>query len=81
MVDVRDTESMQRSFRTRVRCFDFSGGARVVMPLAGGGAAMGERGGGRREKPRKIRLWAAHLKSWHGFCFGLRGYHETRAFG
>jgi hypothetical protein len=56
-------------------------GGRVVMPLAGGGAAMGERGGGRREKPRKIRLWAAHLKSWHGFCFGLRGYHETRAFG
>jgi hypothetical protein len=57
------------------------GGVRVVMPLAGGGAAMGERGGRRREKPRKIRLWAAHLKSWHGFCFGLRGYHETRAFG
>ena len=32
---------MRRSFRTRVRFFDFSGVARVVMPLTGGGVAMG----------------------------------------
>ena len=50
---------MRRSFRTRVRFFDFSGVARVVMPLTGGGVAMGERGGERREKQRYIWLLAA----------------------
>ena len=58
--DVQDTESMRRSFRTRVCYFDFfGGGARVVMPLTGGGVAMGERGGERREKQRYIWLLAA----------------------
>ena len=33
-----------------------AGWARVVMPLTGGGVAMGARGGERREKYRKIRL-------------------------
>ena len=45
---------MRRSFRTRVRFFDFSGVARVVMPLTGGGVAMGERGGGWRESIGKF---------------------------
>ena len=36
-----------------------AGGARVVMPLTGGGVAMGERGGERREKQRYIWLLAA----------------------
>lgn len=34
-------------------------GARVVMPLTGGGVAMGERGGERQEKQRYIWLLAA----------------------